>query len=482
MQKIPEDVLSLIIKSHSMNRLGSLKRHKAYKSLCDITNFLPLNCHVKQRLWHVINNQWHVPTCPICNNYTTWRKEHGKYNKYCSSKCAHQDQDVLNRAKQTLIDNHGEQKVFGTNAFKSANKEHMLNKYGVENISQLDHIKETKKQTSLKNYGVSHPMKSDEIRFKVSSTNKKKYGHSNFLASDIGKEKLYEYYKNNNSTMLQSRGETEIFNFVQTLSPNVIQNDRTLIFPLELDIVDKQKKIAIEYCGVFWHSEQQGKDKWYHHTKWKKCKDRGYQLLTIFSDEWEYKKDIIKSKLTYLFQQSDDVCYARNCDILPISMEARQAFFEKYHIQGDGTGKLAYGLIYQQELVAGIILKSNGPDFLIDRYATSKRIPGGFSKLIKFIENTLTYDTLFTFADLRWSTGHLYELNKFMLDKILPPDYSYSKDGICRVHKFNYRRKYLPKLLDNFDPLLSEKQNCNNNKILRIWDCGKQKWVKPNPK
>lgn len=46
-----------------------------------------------------------------------------------------------------------------------------------------------------------------------------------------------------------------------------------------------------------------------------------------------------------------------------------------------------------------------------------------------------------------------------------------------RYHKFNYRRKNLPKLLKTFNPALTERENCDNNNILRIWDCGKIRFV-----
>lgn len=477
---IPADVLNLITKSKNLKKLGSLKQHPAYESLCNITSFLDQNCHVKCRIWHVINDMWELPTCKICGKQTRWRKEHGCYNTYCSSKCAHADPGVLGRARASLLKNHGEEKAFGTKAFRKKNIENITAKYGTDNVSKITSVKEAKIQTSLKNHGVEHPMKSKAVRTKVSNTNKIKYGHTNFLASDIGKEKLMLHYADN-CGIYQSKGEKEVFKFVQSISPNVVANDRTLLFPLELDIVDHQKKVAIEYCGLFWHSEQQGKDKWYHHNKWDRCYELGYQLITIYSDEWEQKSEIIKRKLTHMFQKSNDFCYARKTHIDTIPPDNYRTFFERYHIQGCGTGKLAYGLIHSGEMVACILLKRQGPDYLIDRYATSKRVPGGFSKLISFIEHTLDYRNLLTFADLRWSLGDLYKSTGFVLDKILPPDYSYSHDGIVRRHKFNYRRKNLPRLLKDFDPNLSEKQNCNKNNILRIWDCGKWRWNKPRP-
>ena len=66
----------------------------------------------------------------------------------------------------------------------------------------------------------------------------------------------------------------------------IIHNDRRLIYPYELDIVIPDKKIAIEYCGLYWHSEKMGHDKNYHLNKLSMCEKIGYRLITVFEDEW----------------------------------------------------------------------------------------------------------------------------------------------------------------------------------------------------
>ena len=87
-------------------------------------------------------------------------------------------------------------------------------------------------------------------------------------------------------------------------------------------------------------------------------------------------------------------------------------------------------------------------------------------------------DNIITFADLRWGNGHLYQTTGWTLDKIIPPDYSYSySGGIKRIHKFNFRRNRLACKLRHFDPALSERENCDAAGMLRIWDCGKMRFM-----
>jgi len=106
---------------------------------------------------------------------------------------------------------------------------------------------------------------------------------------------------------------------------------------------------------------------------------------------------------------------------------------------------------------------------------------GGFSKLLSQFMRSVEIQQLITFADLRWSQGHLYEINGFILDRVLPIDYQYV-DGEMRIHKFNFRHKYLPTKLLNYDPTISETANTAQNGFYQIYDCGKLRyvWNRPN--
>lgn len=276
---------------------------------------------------------------------------------------------------------------------------------------------------------------------------------------------------------VSSQSEKELVDWLH-LYTNVITNSRSIISPYELDIYLPEYKLAIEYCGLYWHSEQAGKDKWYHKRKYDMCNDKHIQLLTIFEDEWFNKKKIVKTKIESLINSDQrERIYARKCKIVSVTSNEKRDFFEAYHIQGNGPGSINYGLTFNNNLVAVISFIKNDDTFYLNRYATSAHVIGGFSKLLEHFKRNNQWKKLITFADNRWSNGHLYAQTGWTLEKILPPDYYYSPDALQRVHKFNYRRKNLPFLLKTFDENKSEKENCDDNNILRIWDCGKQKFV-----
>lgn len=112
--------------------------------------------------------------------------------------------------------------------------------------------------------------------------------------------------------------EKEIYNFINSLNVESIENDKTLLNGLEIDILLPKHKLGIEYNGLYWHSEQ-FKDKNYHINKTKLCEENGYRLIQIFEDEWNDKKEIVKSRLINIIGLTKNKIYGRKCIIKEIS-------------------------------------------------------------------------------------------------------------------------------------------------------------------
>lgn len=274
-----------------------------------------------------------------------------------------------------------------------------------------------------------------------------------------------------------SGAENEIANFIESFVP-VERNNRTIIHPKELDIYIPSRNLAIEYCGLYWHStDKVGRS--YHRDKLKACNAEGVRLITIFEDEWLHGERIVKQKLRSILGVDDRPRVgARKTTIELPTAAQKKRFMDQNHIQGNGPGSITIGLTHNDDFVAMMtfIDQSRGV-FVLNRYATSVNAVGGFTKLLSYFCRAYAWKEIISFADLRWSDGHLYDLCGFELDKIIPPDYQYI-EGTHRAHKFNYRRKYLPSKLDHFDPSLSETANCASNGIHRIHDCGKKRYIK----
>lgn len=276
-----------------------------------------------------------------------------------------------------------------------------------------------------------------------------------------------------------SSSEKELQNFIESLGFVVESNKRDIIPPLELDIYIPELNFAIEFNGIYWHSDK-FKDKNYHFQKMSLCKEKGITLFQIWEDDWNGKKDIIKKMLKHKLDVSEEpTVYARNTYFSKISSDEAKQFLDENHIQGYSHASKNFCLKDKEDNIVSVMSTSlHKRELFIDRYATSLNVPGGFSKLLK---HTIAYyddsiDKVSTFSDNMISEGKLYENNDFYIDKLINPDYQYVY-LMKRHHKFNFRKKRFKEDKNlQYQPELTEKELVALNGIGVIWDAGKIKW------
>jgi len=285
----------------------------------------------------------------------------------------------------------------------------------------------------------------------------------------------------------RSYAEDELISLLNDYDVKCVSNNRSLIKPYELDIVLLDLKIAIEYCGLYWHSELNGKNRYYHLNKLEACISKGFQLITIFEDEWVYKKSIVESRLLAIIN-SAKLCklYARKCVIQEISAREARLFCEENHLQGYGAGaSIKLGAFYEGYLVAVMTFArpslAKGYRYAyvdvweLHRFCTklNYQVIGIASKLLNFFEHYYTWRILISYADRRWSSGKLYDVLGFDFVGCTKPNYWYI-DGKKRKHRFSFR-----KTADDIQ-VLSEWENRVLEGYDRIWDCGNLKYMKHN--
>lgn len=281
-----------------------------------------------------------------------------------------------------------------------------------------------------------------------------------------------------------SEGEKQLYDFIKYhYDKEVINNDRSIINPFEVDIYIPDLRIAVEYNGLYWHSESDNRDKNYHYNKWKKCNDNGVQLITVWEDDWLNNNQIIKNMLLHkLGVSQQEVVYARNTYMDYIDNNTAQQFCDTNHIQGfvSGSAYIALKSVKDNSLVAVSIYKKNGSQLNLERYCTDRIVVGGMGKLLKSGINYAKENDcskIITFSDNEVSDGSLYERLGFIKDRELSPDYKYVY-GNKRVHKFNFRKKRFRNDSElEYDSQLTEKELAILNHINKVWDCGKVRWI-----
>lgn len=281
--------------------------------------------------------------------------------------------------------------------------------------------------------------------------------------------------------------EKEIFDFIKNdLKENIIENDRKVLNGKEIDIYIPEKKVAIEFDGLYWHSENVGTNKNYHLEKTKLCKEKNIRLIHIFEDEWNNKESIVKSKIRYILRNNNEKekIYARKCNIKIIDSRIKNDFLNKNHIQGEDKSSISLGLYYKNNLVSVMTFckprislgqKGNKYDYELSRFASDIRyiVIGSFSKLFKYFERNYKWNKIITYADRRWSEGDVYIKNGWKHVRDSNPNYWYCKSNNVRLHRYGFRKQALKGKFPNiYDDSLTEFQIMDKTKYRRIWDCG----------
>lgn len=437
-------------------------------------------------------------------------KSNGEYSNNGQSKIAKEKHKEFYKDKDSvkkITDNH---------------KNKCLEKYGVTNYSKTDDYKNKTKETNLKKYGVINPMMNPVISQKSKENrsnpiinfegNFKKikdrliksgidiltpfseyYGVADrptwkfkCLTCDYSFEKRFDYASlpicrncNPLPILYKSNEELDLLSFIQqNYTGTIISGDKKTLNGRELDIFLPDINLAIEYCGLYWHSEiSSGKKYKYHYSKYFDCKQKNIQLITIFSDEWIDKNDIVKQCLLSKINQQTKI-FARKCTVQEISKTDAQIFLNEVHLQGAPNNiSKTIGLFYDNKLVAAMtFLNKNKNKVELVRFASKNNVVGGASKLLKyFIKTNPEVESIISFSDNRWSNGNLYYTLGFEVDGYVPPMQSYVEKYKKRYHKRIFNKNYLNKLINqDFGTEWEKMQKLGYD---RIWDCGKIRFI-----
>lgn len=214
------------------------------------------------------------------------------------------------------------------------------------------------------------------------------------------------------------------------------------------------------------------------------------KCIQVYEDEWFFSPQLVISKIRHITNTSSlPMIHARKCIITTIDTKTKAAFLNTNHIQGSDNSQIHLGAFHNDKLVAvmtfcqpRIALGNNKQQlphtYELSRFATdiSVRIPGIASKLLSHFEKNYKWNTIYSFADRRWSDGAVYNKLNFTLESTNPPSYWYIIGG-KRMHRWNYRKDQL-KHRNNFSESLTEYENMLNFGIDRVWDCGTLKFVR----
>lgn len=246
----------------------------------------------------------------------------------------------------------------------------------------------------------------------------------------------------------------------------------------ELDIYIPSKKIAIEFNGTYWHSEE-FLPKNYHAEKTKECNALGIQLIHVWEDEWEARKAQILGYIKAKISQPERKITAHKTTL---SSTPARKFMDAHHMQGPPTSTKAwFNLEHEGRVVASLTLSGHHRqgkegEIVLSRlcFEGGTAIMGGSERLLKAAKawaKARGYERVISWSDNAVSNGAVYERLGFSLDVELPVDYFYS-NGRQRVSKQSQKKSAV-----GCPEGMTEYEWASERGLLRTWDCGKRRWA-----
>lgn len=269
---------------------------------------------------------------------------------------------------------------------------------------------------------------------------------------------------------VMSNAEADILAFVKSLDPYVISRDRETIAPYELDIVSKSKSLAIEVNGTYWHSEKAGRDRLYHRMKREMVEASGMRLISIRSDIWRDKRELVEGIIINAMGASEGrKVDARKCTIKDVSPSESRSFLDKYHVMGGRNASRHFGLFCGIELVSIMSFTKRTGQVELVRFASKCNVRGGLTKMLKHCSSVVGFDKCFSYVDLDLFTGKSYLLAGFKPVSIKPGF------AIVNGSRVESRQKW-NKAPDG----MTQSEWYEHEGVSRIWDSGQMRieWSK----
>lgn len=424
-----------------------------------------------------------------------------------------QNPDVLRKSSNTCMKNNGvawpqqNQDIFDktTQIFKD--------RYGISRPAQFPAFQDRAKQTCIARYGVEIPMQIPEVSKKVTMAVKKK-NFNELLSNRSGLTPLFtideyanchsddlllwkcntctnEFYQtfklsNNKSCSVcnpkhQTWGETLIESWLKEAGVEYEMGSFSIIKPQQLDFYLADHKLAIEFNGLYWHSELAGRTKSYHVNKFKKCDELNIKLIQVFEHELLRNEALIKERILNALGKNTHRLYARKLKVAQISSREARDFLNDHHTQGGLPSAFNYalvkdGVIYSVMSFSKVRYSKTLADWELTRFASrsSYSVVGAASRLFSAFVNENQIDSVVSYADLKWGKGNVYKKMGFEFSHYSQPNYWYFRGIDSVTSRIKFQKHKLPKDLHH---LGSEWEIMKHLKWNRYWDCGNAVWV-----
>lgn len=248
----------------------------------------------------------------------------------------------------------------------------------------------------------------------------------------------------------------------------------------EIDVHSSDLNFGVEYCGLYWHSNWGGsKDPQNRHKiKLEKAENRGIRLITLYEDEWQTRKEQVKSYIATFLMAGDHSAIFNKSSLEPINDDRCSSFLiENDHVVGGIEGTRFFGLFNGKEMIGVSCISMSKSSIIINKICLKMglSIRQGFdhivTRMVEYASQEGFKKVEYT-SDSRWAKGNSMTGLGFALIEEIPPRPEYGS-GAKRVDPNIFTEEFLTFKGAEGETL---EERIESSGHYTIWDCGRKKW------
>lgn len=464
----------------------------------------------------------HYQVCPYCGQSVVWNT----LAPFHGCKSCNQKRAVIKR-RATLQERYGVTDVFKSKVFRDKSKQTLMDKYGIDNANKIPEVRDKVKATCMERYGADNPMKVPEIsekarntrminmdqtihrqqmtclnrygvtnpmgvpefvdkiantmidrygvksavlvpefRNKMIATNMERYGAAYYVQTDA--------YRQNREHQ-NSKPNVKLGEMLTSLGYSVTYEYTVGLKSYDIAILDRD--ILIEVDPTYTHNsiknywQDSGIDKMYHVEKTAIAEANGFHCIHIF--DWDSLINIIHLLC------DRRVIYARDCDIVEISVDEANKFIAANHLQGSCRGTIYAVGLYNQGILVQVMTfgkprynKKYSWELLRLCTTYGIQVVGGASKLFKYCVEKYKLNNIISYCDRAKFTGKVYEKIGMKYQYTSTPNVHWSKKSDHISGSLLRQRGYDQLFNTNYGKGTSNDELMLQNGWLPVYDCG----------
>lgn len=178
-----------------------------------------------------------------------------------------------------------------------------------------------------------------------------------------------------------SEAEKQLYNIITGWGVTARLKDRKAIRPYELDIYIPDKRIAIEYDGIYWHSFEEVKKR--DELKDQLCKEKGIRLIRIKEQDYLDNPDYCIGRIFEALELDGQLVI----DTKPVETEEETLFYD-IETESDNHNYLTISGIVHNSVQFGQDLTAGGINY---RYQSIDKVTQGVNQPFSVLKNAI-YD------------------------------------------------------------------------------------------